>query len=565
VNGDTASAVNGAASLTTAATTASPVGSYAINTAQGTLSAANYTFICVGNTLIVTPAVLTVTANPATKTYGSANPTLTDTITGFVNGDTTGVVSGAAVLTTSAVASSPCGTYPITVGQGTLSAVNYTFTCVNGTLTVMPASAVGNAGIIVLSPSAGGALTMTGNGGIQVIGGNVQVDSNSKSALQMTGNGNITANNINIVGGDSFTGNAGVTGKLTTGAPTVADPLASVPQPQEGTNLGTVTLTGNGSQTLSPGYYSGGITMTGNGALTLNPGVYMLGGAGINLTGNGSLTANGVMLFVTGTGKVNLTGNGAVNITPADSGNYQGISIFQDRSDSAGATLTGNGNMSIGGVLYMSDSALTLTGNGASLGSEIIANKLTMTGNGNITVDDVHDMSASTLFWANLGQTLIQNFNVTGSVTSPTALGNWLATNFVNLYGANSANNLAGDTNSQVAAFFMQLYNNPAQKAAAAVLATALNVYATTTSLGGTAAAAYGFTVTDAGLGATSLNVGSYGAAFGVANNSTLTVWNLLTATNALSNTGTLYNSLSSLLTEAFNMYTAINGDGGIV
>ena len=44
----------------------------------------------------VAPATLTVTADGQRRFYGSANPPLTDTITGFVNGDTSSVVSGAA-------------------------------------------------------------------------------------------------------------------------------------------------------------------------------------------------------------------------------------------------------------------------------------------------------------------------------------------------------------------------------------------------------------------------------------------------------------------------------------
>jgi hypothetical protein len=45
-------------------------------------------------------------------------------------------VSGAASLTTKATSTSPAGTYPIVAAQGTLAAANYTFTFVNGTLTV---------------------------------------------------------------------------------------------------------------------------------------------------------------------------------------------------------------------------------------------------------------------------------------------------------------------------------------------------------------------------------------------------------------------------------------------
>jgi hypothetical protein len=87
----------------------------------------------------VSPAVLTVTADDATKVYGQANPAFTDTITGFVNGDNAGVVSGAASLSTTATAGSGVGSYTITAAPGTLSAANYTFAVADGTLTVTPA------------------------------------------------------------------------------------------------------------------------------------------------------------------------------------------------------------------------------------------------------------------------------------------------------------------------------------------------------------------------------------------------------------------------------------------
>jgi hypothetical protein len=138
VNGDAGSVVSGTANLTTTATTSSGVGTYPINVSQGTLTAANYTFTFAGGTLTVNPATLTVTATSASKAYGSANPTLADTITGFVNSDPASVVTGTASLTTAATASSNVGSYPINVSQGTLAAANYTFTFVGGTLLVSP-------------------------------------------------------------------------------------------------------------------------------------------------------------------------------------------------------------------------------------------------------------------------------------------------------------------------------------------------------------------------------------------------------------------------------------------
>jgi hypothetical protein len=143
VNGDGLGVVSGAPSLTTTAQSSSPVGTYPITAAQGTLSAQNYTFTFVGGTLTINPAVLTVTANNLIGTSGRPLPTLTYTITGFVNGDNQSVVTGTPVLTTTATQFSPPGVYRITITQGTMAASNYSFIFVDGTLTLRPGGRIG--------------------------------------------------------------------------------------------------------------------------------------------------------------------------------------------------------------------------------------------------------------------------------------------------------------------------------------------------------------------------------------------------------------------------------------
>jgi hypothetical protein len=88
----------------------------------------------------VTQAVLTVTANSASKVYGSTNPAFTPTYSGFVNGDTSAVLTGSPSLTTTATAASPVGSYTITAAAGSLTAANYSFVFVNGTLTITKAT-----------------------------------------------------------------------------------------------------------------------------------------------------------------------------------------------------------------------------------------------------------------------------------------------------------------------------------------------------------------------------------------------------------------------------------------
>jgi hypothetical protein len=140
-----------------------------------------------------------------------------------------------------------------------------------------------------------------------------------------------------------------------------------------------------------------------------------------------------------------------------------------------------------------------------------------------------------------------------------------LATNFANLYGAGGgANNLTGKTNAQVAAFYLSQFNLGGSRVEAQVLATALSVYATTSSLGGSAGVAYGFSVSATGLGARSFNVGADGAAFGVANNTTRNVYQLLRAVNQQAVAGVLYHGDATLLQQADDLFVALNQAGDI-
>jgi hypothetical protein len=140
INGDTVTSV-ALASPGAAATATVPGSPYAITpgAAVGT-GLSNYTIRYVTGALTVNKAHLTITADAQSKTYGDANPPLTATITGFVNGDTASVLSGSPTLSTTATESSAVGSYPITVvDAGTLSAANYDFPAADfadGTLTV---------------------------------------------------------------------------------------------------------------------------------------------------------------------------------------------------------------------------------------------------------------------------------------------------------------------------------------------------------------------------------------------------------------------------------------------
>ena len=122
--------ISGAASCSRASGETVVGSPYTITCAPGTLSAANYSFQTGSTgTLAITKATLSVNADPASKTYGDADPAFTYTFSGFQfsdnagNSSITGTGSCSRTLGQS-VGGSP---YTITCTPGTLTSPNYSF------------------------------------------------------------------------------------------------------------------------------------------------------------------------------------------------------------------------------------------------------------------------------------------------------------------------------------------------------------------------------------------------------------------------------------------------------
>jgi hypothetical protein len=189
-----------------------------------------------------------------------------------------------------------------------------------------------------------------------------------------------------------------------------------------------------------------------------------------------------------------------------------------------------------------------------------------------------HGNAAGVGFWqAKNGQDLIK--------AGGEALANWLSANFANVFGNTFGG--ANATGDAVAAFYKnQLFAQTGKNAAgpakvdAQFMAVALAAYFTDSGLAGNVAASYGFNVTDVGTGDRVVNVGTAGAAFGVSNGTTLTVMQLLQATNAQTDTsnhvtgfaylydtngdGVISADEANLRTLANGVYSFINMSGGI-
>lgn len=132
-----AGSTTGTASFTTTATTTTGIGNYAI-TGSG-LTAANYTFVQAATNatrLSITRKELTITADNIEKFAGAALPVFIAKYSGFVNSETETVVTTKPVLSTTATAGSPPGTYDIDA-TGAVAA-NYSFKYIKGVLTIKP-------------------------------------------------------------------------------------------------------------------------------------------------------------------------------------------------------------------------------------------------------------------------------------------------------------------------------------------------------------------------------------------------------------------------------------------
>jgi len=133
VNGDDASSLGTPPSIVTSATSSSPAGAYPI-TISGAVDS-NYKITYKPGTLTINPAALAVTADPQTKVQDSADPALTYTASGFVNGDNTGIITGSLTR----APGENVGKYAITIGS--LSAGhNYTINYTGNYLTITASS-----------------------------------------------------------------------------------------------------------------------------------------------------------------------------------------------------------------------------------------------------------------------------------------------------------------------------------------------------------------------------------------------------------------------------------------
>jgi hypothetical protein len=165
-------------------------------------------------------------------------------------------------------------------------------------------------------------------------------------------------------------------------------------------------------------------------------------------------------------------------------------------------------------------------------------------------------------FWCGQnGQSLICCLNGGSNCTN---LGNWLCNNYGNLYGTGCGSYcLSGKSNSYICNLIKSLNNNSSTQCNAQVLACAINCYVTNSTLCGTCACNYGFTVCSGGTGQMTWDIGTQLAAYG-GPEGVICINTLLQLLNSASCNGNICSGNSSLQNLCNSIFCGINQCGGI-
>ena len=145
-NGEDLDSVLGTPSLTSSVDYTSNASTYPINISLPYINSSalilnNYDVVLINGYLTVTKTILTLNIANKSRLYGALEPVFTYTYSGYLNNDSDSnvTITGTPVLSTTATIRSNVGTYPISANLSNLSSTNYTFTHVNGTLTITKA------------------------------------------------------------------------------------------------------------------------------------------------------------------------------------------------------------------------------------------------------------------------------------------------------------------------------------------------------------------------------------------------------------------------------------------
>ena len=243
--------------------------------------------------------------------------------------------------------------------------------------------------VLALDKHASEAIKIQGSTQIDLAGCVIAANSDSASSVSRGGAAQLSAACVITVGGTSGVNSSSSVdldcGDAREDQYASIDPLVDlVPPPYAGCS----SMPGGKTKTLSPGTYC---NKTISGDVTLEPGTYILRGGRINLGGNGSLAGEGVTIFLMEDAEFAINGNELVNLTPPSTGDYAGVTIYQEKSNDTSVVINGTADSVVTGFVYAPGAHVFYAGNSETETEgrclRLVGDTIEMTGNSSIRSD----------------------------------------------------------------------------------------------------------------------------------------------------------------------------------
>lgn len=248
------------------------------------------------------------------------------------------------------------------------------------------ASTLGELPLCVLASGAGGGGKISLVASPTLTAGNCLVQSNANMTVDAAGS--LTAGLAQASG----TASGPITPTPQTGAPTIADPFATlnISPPLLGlcSPLDVTQLLG---LPVLPGNHCG-LTVRAGQTLYLAPGVHYFSQGGLTMAQNSTLTGSNVVLIFEPDSSFNFADSSVIDLSGRQSGTYAGFVIITTRTNSNIFTISSDSAHMLEGAVYIPSATLQITGTGNKVADQspwtvVVAQSLQMTGSANLVIN----------------------------------------------------------------------------------------------------------------------------------------------------------------------------------
>ena len=250
------------------------------------------------------------------------------------------------------------------------------------------ASTLGELPLCVLSSGSGGTDNLLVQNSSLLTANNCLVQSNQNIAADS--GANLTAGLAQAAG----TASGPITPAPQAGAPTIADPFASmsIPPPALACLLGGVLDLTQVLITPSPGCHTGNITIGQGQTMQLLPGTHYFKGGTLTIKDNAVLKGSNVTLIFDQDATFNFTDSSSIDLTGAQSGNYAGFVILTTRNNTNAFTISSNNARRLEGAVYVPSATLQVTGTSNNVADQsawtvVVAKSLQLQGSPNLVIN----------------------------------------------------------------------------------------------------------------------------------------------------------------------------------